>query len=206
MKCATVGRSIVGCVILDFDGIILQSTNIKTDVFREIFSRYPDVEKEALEFHLSHKGMSRYEKFGHFVNNLLGLRDSKMVDSLAEEFGDLVEERLLSCPFVPGSQEFLVRWHGKLPLFVASTSPPAELNRIVKNRNLDMYFHQVLADPGPKAPLLKEILRQTGIESARAVFIGDSPTDFQAAMEVGVSFIGVGDCPEFRENSAPEFL
>jgi phosphoglycolate phosphatase len=187
------------CIVLDFDGVILASTEVKSRAFEEIFSRYPDVSQKATAFHHAHKGVSRNQKFQYLVHDLLGLEDPELINQLSEEFGQIVEDRILGCEFVPGAKVFLNHWHGRLPLYVASTNSPQELGRIICRLGLTRYFDRVLADPGPKAVLLQEILNHTGLVAAEVVFVGDSAGDLEAAREVGARFVGVGDCPAFQE-------
>ncbi|MFG1691087.1 HAD family hydrolase [Gemmatimonadota bacterium] len=179
-------------MVLDFDGVIVDSTGIKTEAFDLIFSRYPEVHTQALEHHLTQKGVSRFDKFHRLVFDLLGRDDSGMVQALADEFGRIVEERIRDCPFVPGAEHFLESWHPILPLFIASATPQEELLRIVRYRRLSGYFRRVLGGPMRKAELLRGVLNETGSPPHTLMFVGDSGIDLEAAEEVGVPFLGVG--------------
>ena len=51
-------------VILDFDGVILDSVNIKTEAFKEIFNRESKViQNKIVNYHLKNGGISREKKF-----------------------------------------------------------------------------------------------------------------------------------------------
>ena len=59
-------------LILDFDGVIVESIPLKTVAFRKIFSFAPPEHlDEIIAFHLENGGMSRYDKFRHIYANIL---------------------------------------------------------------------------------------------------------------------------------------
>ena len=46
-------------IVMDFDGVILESNGIKDDVFQEIFARYPDHLDAMMSFHQAHLSAPR---------------------------------------------------------------------------------------------------------------------------------------------------
>ncbi len=75
-------------IILDFDGVILDSSEIKTEVFQEFYKGFPDVFDEIMAFHIKHKGISRYEQF-KYLCKLLNIDDpADSVTRFAAEFSD----------------------------------------------------------------------------------------------------------------------
>jgi beta-phosphoglucomutase len=59
-------------LILDFDGVIVESIPLKTVAFSKIFSFAPPKHlDEIIAFHLENGGMSRYDKFRHIYANIL---------------------------------------------------------------------------------------------------------------------------------------
>ena len=60
-------------IFFDFDGVIADSVDIKTKAFAKLFKRYGDeIVKKVVEYHLSHGGVSRYDKFRYYYQNFLG--------------------------------------------------------------------------------------------------------------------------------------
>ena len=50
-------------IIFDFDGVIAESTNIKTDAFVSLYSKYSEeVQATVKNYHLKNSGISRYKK------------------------------------------------------------------------------------------------------------------------------------------------
>ena len=58
-------------IILDFDGVILDSIPVKTEAFKQLFSDFSDDDVDLLiDFHLKNGGMSRYKKIEYFFKNI----------------------------------------------------------------------------------------------------------------------------------------
>ena len=61
----------IRCVIFDFDGVILDSSSLKTECFLKLYSQYEDVYEEAKKYHFDNKGMSRFRQFDYIARNLM---------------------------------------------------------------------------------------------------------------------------------------
>ena len=179
-------------IIFDFDGVVLESADIKTRAFALLFDEHPDEHVEAIvELHLRLAGVSRYEKFKLIYEDILELPlDDDELQRLGEEFSRIALEEILSCEFVTGAREFLQRRHRSHALYVASGTPEEELRHIVRQRRLERFFRGVYGTPAVKADISRRILEETGAEPHEAVFIGDATTDLEGAREAGVPFIG----------------
>lgn len=178
-------------IILDFDGVVLESVSVKTGAFRTLFLDEPDQVEEIVDFHIRNGGMSRFDKFRYIYTNILK-RDLDQItfDRLSEKFALLVFDAVLNVPFVPGTEGFLERWSHKLPLYIVSATPEHELLEIVRARNLTKYFRKVYGAPRKKADCIREILATTKTSAVEALFIGDALNDLAAARDVGVKFAG----------------
>ena len=185
-------------IIVDFDGVILESVAIKTEAYRDLLAAYPESIDRILEYHLENLGTSRFEKI-HFIYDHILRRDLSdgEFQGLLTRYADLVLEKVLLAPFVPGALEFLERFHRRLPLHIVSATPQDEIRFIVKERGLSPFFQGVYGSPGRKVDAMREILGTTGTEPHRALYVGDAPNDLQAAKAVGVRFVGrVGEGKE----------
>ena len=176
---------------MDFDGVILESVDVKTQAFRELFSFSPTHVDEIVNFHIQNGGMSRFDKFRHFYNNILkeSLSDDQF-DFLCDSFSELVLDGVLSSPFVPGAKDFLQHFHSKTLLFVVSATPLSELKLIVEKRDLNKYFENIYGSPSTKKENINEILNNMNCKPEKCIFIGDALNDYKASQEAGVRFIG----------------
>ena len=178
-------------IIFDFDGVILESADIKTRAFVELFKDYPEHQERILRLHLDNAGVSRFEKFTIIYRDYLGKQiDAQESARLGAAFTALVYAQILRCPFVPGAREFLERRGVEYDLFIASGTPEDELRDIVAQRGLTHLFRATYGSPRSKGTIMRAILAQHKLQPTEAVFIGDALADFQGAHEAGVRFIG----------------
>ena len=177
-------------VIFDFDGVVVESVNIKTEAFRELFQGYPDHLKEILEYHLLHGGISRQEKIKYFYKNILkkSLTDEQLKD-LSDQFSVLVKNKVIASQFVEGAEDLLEKCQVRYDLFVVSGTPEEEVREIIKSRKLDQYFLDVYGAPRKKTELTSMILKNHNLKPPEVVFIGDSMNDLEAAKATGTYFI-----------------
>ena len=178
-------------LLLDFDGIILESVSVKTEAFRKLFSFIPEHVDEIVQFHIDNGGMSRFDKFQYIYTHILkeDLTQEKF-EELSEKFSKIVFEEIVKVPFVPGAQEFLECYHTKIPLFVVSATPENELLQIIQKRNMSHYFRKVYGAPRKKSDCITEIVKLTGSPPDTVLFVGDARNDLDAAHTAGVRFIG----------------
>lgn len=178
-------------IVLDFDGVILESVDIKTQAFHHLFKSYGEKIEDIVRLHKDMTGISRYEKFRMIYRNILRepLAESE-AKRLGQEFSAFVGCDIYTCPFVPGAREFLEEQSRRLPIFIVSGTPEDELKEIVAQRNLGQYCRGVYGSPRTKDLLLRQVLSDNSWRPQEVVFVGDAMTDYQAAGEVGVSFVG----------------
>lgn len=193
----------IRAAVFDFDGIILESADIKTNAFRRLF----DGNEQAVAYHLQHAGISRYQKFRHITTEILGQPyDEETERRLGAQFSQLVLDEVLVCPFVPGARELLARRSAVLSLFVASGTPEEELREIVSARGLDAMFSGVYGTPSTKAEIIRRVLAESGLDRGRVAMVGDANSDLIGAREAGVHFVGrvrPGDPDPFAGENVP---
>ncbi len=180
----------IKAIIFDFDGVVVESVDIKTEAFRELFQQYPQHLDAILQFHLDHGGISRQEKIKHFYKNILKVSLSEsQLKQLCDRFSDLVKSKVVAASFVKGAEDLLNKCRGRYKLFVVSGTPEDEMREIVHLRKIQDFFSGVYGSPTKKADLTRNILKEHHYQPNEVVFIGDAITDFNAAKETGVYFI-----------------
>lgn len=180
----------VKAMVLDFDGVILESVDIKTRAFRSLFRDYPSKLGEILRIHRDMAGISRFEKFKIIYRDVLKkpLTEAE-TERLGREFSAFTAQEIFTCPFVPGAQEFLEEQSRRLPIFIVSGTPEEELKDIVIRRNLGKHCRGVYGSPRSKDVLLRQILAGNSWHPREIMFVGDAMTDYKAAGEIGVHFV-----------------
>lgn len=180
----------IEAIFLDFDGVILESVDVKGWAFGKLFKNDPEYVDEIVRFHYAHGGMSRFEKFHYIYKNILKepLPNDKF-NELCRNFSKLVFERVAKCDFVPGALEFLKKYHKMFHLFIISGTPHEEINKIVDIKGLNIYFEGVFGSPTTKSYWTRKIIEEKKLDVNRLIFIGDAMSDYKAAEENNIRFV-----------------
>ncbi len=178
-------------IIFDFDGVIVESVDIKGWAFGKLFECYPEFIDEITDFHIENGGMSRFDKFRYIYENIINEDLSKSeFDRLCDAFSKLVVNRIVSCEYVEGAADFLNKYHDKIDLFIVSGTPHEEMHKIAKARGIFEYFKGIYGSPITKNIWIKKILKEEKLDSDKIVFVGDALSDYNAAKEHDIPFIG----------------
>lgn len=181
---------LIKAIVLDFDGVIVESNNIKHQAFSELFSDYPDHYDDIMAYHLSHNAVNRHDKFRYIMENILNQDyDRVLAKKWAARFSDMTRERIINCPYVAGALEFLEYFTEKYALYLASATPFDELKIIMNKRRLLQYFKTVYGAPTPKMKMFEDIAKREMIKPDEILYIGDSYEDYQVANDFGCFFI-----------------
>lgn len=178
-------------IIFDFDGVIVESADIKTEAFAKLFeSKGRGVVEKVVAYHKDNMGVSRFDKFRHIFCNILHRElDNNEFDSLCARFASLVVDAVIAAPFVKGAQEFLKKNSKLFSFFIVSATPQEEIGEIVRRRHLVKIFKTVYGAPLTKYDAVKKILHEGGVNPGNALYVGDAMSDYLAAKDNGVKFI-----------------
>ena len=127
----------IKAIIFDFDGIIVESLNIKTEAFSEIYQSYGEhIVKKVVAHHEKNGGMSRFEKFRTYHSEFLNqsINDQQVID-LANLFSKLVLTKVINSPFVPGVYKFISTYFKTYDLFISTGTPLTEIDVIIEKRD-----------------------------------------------------------------------
>lgn len=177
-------------LLFDFDGVLAESVNIKTEAFRKMYlSHGEDFANKVVEFHEANGGVSRYEKFKVFNGDWLGetITEEK-VNELADVFSNLVVKGVVNAQEVKGANEFL-ETSKKYTKFIITGTPTIEIKPILEQRKMSHFFKEAFGSPEKKGFWVKHILKTEKIKAEECVFIGDALADYYAAIENDIDFI-----------------
>jgi phosphoglycolate phosphatase-like HAD superfamily hydrolase len=192
-------------LILDFDGVLVQSVDVKTRAFAELYAEHgPEIVGKVVGHHLVHGGLSRFEKFRHYHRVFLGCDlGAEEEAALGNRFAALVEDAVVAAPWVAGAREYLEGNHARLPIFIASGTPETELVRIVERRGMSHYLAGVHGSPRTKGQIIGTCIREGGLDGSRVLMVGDSITDYEGAREAGVAFLGIAQAKGVFPDAVP---
>ncbi len=181
------------CIIFDFDGIILDSMAVRDRGFEEVLKDFDDKNIALLlKYHRENGGLSRYNKFRYFYEEILGNPVSEeIINNLADRFskimkGILTDKSLL----IQDSLLFIKKYHKQIPLYIASGSDQKELRYLCEKLDIGKYFIEIYGSPTPKPSLIKRIVEESSQKAEKIVMIGDAYNDKDAAESNGVVFWG----------------
>lgn len=187
----------IKAIAFDFDGVIIESVDIKTEAFKELFFEYPTYLDKIIQYHLENGGISRYLKFKFIHEEIIKKPYNTAIgDELNAKFKNSIFSKICTCPFVEGVIEFLDKYHKKYPLYVISGTPDNEIEEIVQRRGLSDYFVDVFGSSQTKSKLLNTVIEKEKIQANNLLFIGDALSDYFAGLTPGVFFIGRANGPD----------
>lgn len=198
-----VNWSALKALLFDFDGVIVESVDIKTQAFAKLFEEHgEDVVKKVISHHLLHGGISRFEKIRFYHKSYLGREiDDRELDLWCKRFSDIVLDNVIKAPLVPGVLEFLEKMSSKFFCFIVSGTPQEELELIVAKKTLSRYFKKVYGSPSSKKEIITNIISSNQLNPVEIIYYGDSISDYDASIATGVYFIG--RVPKGTQNPFP---
>ena len=178
-------------IIFDFDGVIAESVQVKTDAFASLYNQYGnDIVKKVIEHHEANGGISRFEKIKLYHESYLNKAISnEKIEKLANQFSKLVVKKVIYSPYVPGVFKYIQKCYKKYNLFISTGTPTEEMKQILKGREIDQYFIDVFGSPEKKTAHLKHILSKYDLNPDELIFYGDSNSDLNASKNVRIPFI-----------------
>ena len=185
--------------IFDFDGVLVDSVEVKTEAFAALYEKYGTiVVDKVIQHHRLNGGMSRYEKFKHYHQKFLGEKITEdQIIILDKIFSNLVVNKVVNAPEIDGVTVFLNKLHGDKKCFVNSATPTSEIKKIIKLRGWHHYFEKVFGSPDDKVRNNSKILNNINdnfVEKKNvSVFFGDARSDYLAARDSGIDFVFVSN-------------
>lgn len=177
-------------IVLDFDGVVVESIEEKTRAFAALFSDHPEHVPAIVAHHRAHPGVSRYDKFRYIYSQLLRRRlTAREMARLDRTFSRLVRDAVVACPFVRGAKPFLRYASARVPVFVASATPQNELRWIVRKRGLAPFFAGVYGSPATKREAIERVRATLKTDPSALLFVGDATSDRDAARAAGARFV-----------------
>ncbi len=179
-------------IIFDFDGVLVESNEIRFNGFRKLFKDYPQGEVEKLvDYAKANGGVSRYKKIKYFFDTI---RQEPITDESvnrwAAQFSELVEQDVVEAKSVAGSLEFLEEYSSLFDFAIVSGSDQVELRRICEKRKIDHFFKAILGSPVEKKDNIATLLSDLNWQHNKSLYVGDSNNDLDAATANNLDFVG----------------
>ena len=180
-------------IIFDFDGVILDSVDIKSEVFKEVFAPFgKKILDYSFNYHIKNGGISRYEKIKHILNYFFNPSEAQVLEkSIIDQFNFLIKKKIFQANFIKGALEFIENNHDSFNMFISTGTPEKEIIDILKFKKIYHFFTAVYGSPDIKENHVEKILKNNNEKIEEYVFLGDSETDLITASKYKIKFIGV---------------
>lgn len=187
--------------ILDFDGVVVESNEIKKNAHDLVLNPYPEELRRAAKPLIDDTSLNRHEKYLRIAREIF---HSENPEAQAHEwvgrYRDLTRDAVIACPLKAGVESFFeAREDDGVPCYLASATPEDELLVILKARGIQGWFREAWGTPTRKPELLARAIAMEGIRREDSIFIGDSVTDLRASLEAGVPFLAMRGASDFVE-------
>lgn len=182
---------IVKNILFDFDGVILDSNNVKDEAFRFVLREYSNAHiQRFLNYHKSNGGVSRYEKIKFFFEEILNQEpEEHIIRRIFSEFSAFTLDRLVRKDLIiQDTFEFISG--NKFNYHIVSATDESDLFFICEQLGLKDLFRSIHGSPKIKSELILNTLRLFEYRKEETVLIGDSINDFYSAADAGIVFYG----------------
>lgn len=178
-------------IFWDFDGVIKDSVEIKSNAYEELFSQWGDlVATKVRDHHKLNGGMSRYDKIPLYLSWTNEIVTNVLINKLCEDFSHLVKSKVINSPWVPGACD-LIRYINNIGFssYIVTATPQDEIVEIIKEIEIISFFKEIIGAPIKKTDAIGSVIKKYQIVKEDAVMIGDSQTDLVAANNNNIDFI-----------------
>ncbi len=114
---------------------------------------------------------------------------AQLIAEYEKKFSLLVKQRVIDSPWVAGVLDYLKNNIKKQQFFLVTATPQKEIEDILSQLKVLKYFKEIIGSPTSKNEAIKILLNKHSINRQQAVMIGDSGSDYDAAIQNHLTFI-----------------
>jgi len=177
-------------IFWDFDGVIKESVEVKTQAYVQLFEPFGLVVAERVrEHHEAFGGMSRFDKLPLYLQWAGEESTQSNVKKYCEQFSQRVVQGVIDAPWVAGVERCLRNNSYSQTFVLVSATPQDELLYILNALNLTNCFAAVYGAPARKQDAIRNTLSGRRLDARDCLMIGDAQTDLDAASSNHVHFL-----------------
>ena len=180
-------------ILWDFDGVIIDSNEIRTKGFIDIFESFNEEDiLKLVDFHKNNGGLSRYFKINFFFKNILGIDISEdEILIYANNYKKYVLSNLMDTNFlIADSLNYIQQNYKKKDMHIVSASDENELRELCDFYDISKYFISLKGSPVNKSDNISSLIINQGYSRNQITYIGDSINDFESAKLNQINFFG----------------
>lgn len=177
-------------VFWDFDGVIKDSVDVKTEAYVRLFQVFGnEVAERVRTHHESNGGMSRFDKLPIYLSWAEQPTDLSVVEKYCDEFSSLVLQGVLDSPWVRGVKEYLLENCDQQYFVLVTATPQSEIEFIIEKLSIAHCFREVFGAPRNKSEAIELVLKNKQADPSSALMIGDAEADLSAAQSNNIPFL-----------------
>jgi phosphoglycolate phosphatase-like HAD superfamily hydrolase len=177
-------------IFWDFDGVIKDSVNVKTQAYFNLFKPFGfDVAERVRKHHEANGGISRYDKFPIYLQWAGIEPNQNIINDYCYKFSQRVMLEVINSPWVNGAEQYLRNNKHKQLFFLVSATPYDELEVILERLDLKKCFNKVYGSPTSKYDAIQDALFSYRLNYENCLSIGDSQADIDAAVSHKINFL-----------------
>ncbi|MDX2128609.1 MAG: hypothetical protein SFU91_06195 [Chloroherpetonaceae bacterium] len=168
-------------IILDCDGVILDSNALKESNIKSVVKNYLDKESlnEFIDYFVGNNGITREVKIRKFFN-------PPTSEEVLKNYSDLNASSLMNSELTKGFHSFYenVLFHFKGTKIVLSGGAETELISVLAHKNIFRQFNEICGGPNSKYDHLDRLNLK-----GPTLYIGDSKLDYEVANHFNFNFL-----------------
>lgn len=181
-------------IFLDFDGVIVDSTELKHNAFTFL----AEEEKKGMGIVLD--SLLRTKLIGSERNVVCkwisdNCNPNKTIDELSFKFANLIDGKILNLSLVEGFKEFIknIKYKNGINLSIVSNAPKNDIVSYLNLYSILNEFSDIIGfeEGVTKADRIFRLMQKMNLSSSQCLFIGDTPSDYLASKKCNISFIKI---------------
>lgn len=177
-------------IFWDFDGVIKDSLDVKSNAFAKLFSPFGDkLTNKIVDHHNNNGGVSRFKKIPLYLDWVGEKNNDENIKKYLKEFSSLVKFEVINSEWVSEVKYYIKKNYNNKYFVLLTATPQKEIEFILKKLNISSQFREVFGSPNDKSDIISKILKSHNFLNKNAVMVGDSKDDFIAAKNNDINFI-----------------